>query len=271
MALLADIHGERRAQAYAGQGIFAYSFGFAAPLVSALFLLWGLGWRPAALLGGILGLGIAIWYRRTDIVEAKPWTSHERQTLPPAFWAYWTLVVASCGMEYAVLLWAPAFLERVVGFLPATAATAAAGFPLGMLLGRIALGALLQRMAPRRILLASLALSLLGFVVYWTVQNQATAAVGIFILGLGIAPLFPLSTNFAVGAAPGSTDLASVRLAISYGVSMLCAPIALGTIADEVGLSLAHLALPGLVLVAYFTFVTAEILHKRPPAPRSRP
>src|SRR5262245_18486255 len=36
MALLADIHGEQRARAYAGQGIFAYSFGLAAPLVSAL-------------------------------------------------------------------------------------------------------------------------------------------------------------------------------------------------------------------------------------------
>jgi MFS family permease len=263
MALLADIHGARRAEAYAGQGIFAYAFGFAAPLVAGLFIWRGLGWRAAVLLGAALAVGIALKFQSTVIAEPVPWTHSRRQALPPAFWAYWTLVVASCGLEYAILLWAPAFLERVVGFAPASAATAAAGFPLGMLLGRIALGILVQRARPRHLLMAALAVTLVGFLVYWGINQPVASIVGIFILGLGIAPLFPLSTNFAVGSASEAADLASVRLAVSFGVSMLLAPISLGALADEFGLGSAHLALPALIVVAYGSFFLAEALQKR--------
>ena len=87
--------------------------------------------------------------------------------------------------------------------------------------------------------------------------------VGIFILGLGIAPLYPLSTNFAVGAAPEATDLASVRLVISMAVALLLAPMILGGLADQVGLGPAHLALPALMVVAYVVFLFAEVLQKR--------
>ena len=80
--------------------------------------------------------------------------SHEKRGLPPAFWAYWALLVASCALEFCILFWAPAFLEQVVGFAPASAAMAAAGFPLGMLLGRIALARLVRRVPLRRLLIA---------------------------------------------------------------------------------------------------------------------
>jgi predicted MFS family arabinose efflux permease len=272
-ALLADIHGERRAEAYAGQSIVAYAFGLAAPLVTGFFVLRGLGWRPAVFLGAALGLGIALWFRRTAIAESAPRACQNRQGLPPAFWAYWALLVVSCALEYCILFWAPAFLERVVGFAPASAATAAAGFPLGMLLGRIALGNLVRRVAPRYLLVATLAITTVGFLAYWGINQPVASVVGVFIIGLGIAPLYPLSTTFAVGSAPEAKDLASVRLAIAFGVSLLLAPITLGALADEVGLGPAHLALPVLIVAAYVCFFIAEALQKGSaiPAPSDLP
>jgi fucose permease len=89
------------------------------------------------------------------------------------------------------------------------------------------------------------------------------AIAGVFIIGLGIAPLYPLASTFAVGAASEAKDLASVRLTVAFGLSLLLAPIALGALADEVGLGAAHLALPGLVIVAYASFFIAEALQKR--------
>lgn len=262
-ALLADIHGERRAEAYAGQSIVAYTGGLAAPLITGLFVWCALGWRSAVVVGAVFAIAIALRFRRTVIVEPAAHGNQRGGRLPPAFWGYWLLGVASCALEFCILFWAPAFLERVVGLAAAAAATAAAGFPLGMLLGRIALGKLVRKVAPRRLLIATLAIVLVGFLVYWGIGHPVAATTGVFIIGFGIAPLYPLSSTFAVGAAPHAKDLASVRLTIAFGVSLLLAPIALGALADEVGLGAAHLTLPGLVIVAYASFFIAEALQRR--------
>jgi fucose permease len=190
--------------------------------------------------------------------------------LPPAYWAYWVLLIASCGLEFCNLFWAPAYLERVVGFAPAIAAAAAAGFPLGMLLGRIALRFLVRRAALRRLLIIALTLVFIGFVIYWGLSaeiagplGRAAAILGVFLIGLGVAPLYPLTTYFAVGAAPLNRDRASMRLAIAIGLALLLAPIALGALADEVGLAHAHLALPAIIAVAFASFFSGQMLEKR--------
>ena len=238
-ALLADLHGPRRAEAYAGQAICAYVFGLAAPLIAGVCIWGGLGWRAAVLLGAAAGIAIALGFRRTPIIEAPSDAQASHQTsdlmiarhsdvenvrqahgprgpatpLPAAYWAYWVLMVAGCGLEFSILFWAPAYLERVVGFAPATAAAAAAGFPLGMLLGRIAVRFLVRRVALRLLLIGALACVFIGFVIYWGVSWEPAAIAGVFLIGLGVAPLYPLTTDFAVGAAPLNRDRASMRLA----------------------------------------------------------
>jgi MFS transporter, DHA1 family, inner membrane transport protein len=263
-ALLADVHSERRAEAYAGLSIVAYVFGFAAPLLTGLFISWGFGWRAAVLVGAAIGIGIALAFRRTAIAEPAPHAVHAASRgLSAAFWAYWALLVASCALEYCILFFAPAFLQRVIGLSAASAATGAAAFPLGMLLGRITLGYLVRRVPQTWLLTAALAITMAGFVAYWGISQPAVSIAGLFVIGLGIAPLYPLVTNFAVGAAGHAKDIATVRLAVAFGISLLVAPIALGYLSDSVGLSPAHLALPGLVAVAYACFFIASMLQAR--------
>lgn len=264
-ALQSDIHGERRAEAFAGQGIVAYAFGFAAPLVTGLSIWLGLGWRPAVLLGAGLNLVIVAAFWRVAIVEPATRPTHERQQLPIAFWAYWALAFASTSLEFCVVFWATSFFAQVIRYDAAMAATAAAGFPLGMLVGRIALGALVRRVPPRRLYAGALAVAALGFCLYWGTNHSIASIVGVFVIGLGIAPLYPLSSSFAVGAAPGASDLASVRLAISFGLSLLLAPFALGALADALGISLAHLALPVIIVLAATCLSIATQLERRTP------
>lgn len=295
-ALLADLHGARRAEAYAGQAITAYVFGLAAPLLSGLAIWSGLGWRAAVLFGAVVGIGIALWFRKLPIMEhaqvaetpedTKPRAARggkefpiarQARGLPPAFWAYWALLFIGCGLEFCILFWAPAFLERVIGFAPALAATAAAGFPLGVLAARIALRLLVGRVALARLMIAALAAVFLGFLVYWGLGGElglAPAAVlGIFVLGLGIGPLYPLTTDFAIGAVapeiPGARDRAAMRMAIAFGLSLLLAPIALGALADEIGLGPAHLALPVLIAAGFGCFFAGRALERRALAPVS--
>jgi MFS family permease len=132
-----------------------------------------------------------------------------------------------------------------------------------MLLGRIALRTLVRRVALRRLLIAALACVFAGFLIYWGVSWPPAVIAGVFLIGLGVAPLYPLSTDFAIGAAPLNRDVASMRLAIAFGLSLLLTPIALGALADEVGLGPAHLALPALILAAYASFFIGEALQKR--------
>jgi MFS family permease len=268
-AVLADLHGARRAEAYAGQAIVAYVFGLAAPLIAGAAIWAELGWRTAVLIGVAIGIAIGLGFRRMHLPEPVPHGApanapHETRAggLPPAYWAYWALLIASCALEFCLLFWAPSYLERIVGFAPASAATAAAGFPLGMLLGRIALRVLVARVALRRLLIGALALVFVGFLIYWGIDWPPAAIAGVFIIGLGVAPLYPLASDFAIGAAPKAPDLASMRLAIAFGLALLLAPIALGALADEVGLGPAHLALPALIVLAYLSFFIGEALQK---------
>jgi MFS family permease len=268
-AVLADLHGERRAQAYAGQAIVAYAFGLAAPLLAGAAIWAELGWRAAVLAGVAAGIAIGVGFRRMKLPEVVPPPANAPRKsggLPPAYWAYWALLIASCALEFCLLFWAPSYLERIVGYSAAGAAIGSAGFPLGMLIGRIALRWLVARVALRRLLIAALALAFAGFLIYWgapDVLGPPAAIAGVIVIGLGIAPLYPLVTDFAIGAAPQARDLAAMRLAIAFGLALLLAPIALGALADEAGLGPAHLALPALIIVAYASFFIGQALQRR--------
>jgi MFS family permease len=87
--------------------------------------------------------------------------------------------------------------------------------------------------------------------------------VGLFVLGLGIAPLYPLSIGFAIEAASPQAAAASARFMLAVGLSILSMPALLGGLADEVGLRPAHLMVPGLVTVALVCLGIAQLLQRR--------
>jgi fucose permease len=185
-----------------------------------------------------------------------------RGNLPPPYWAYWCLLVASIALEFCVLLWAPAFLERVSGFAPASAAVVAGGFSLGMLIGRLATGWLVRTISPHQVFLIALLIALLGFGLYWGIDLPLAAVAGIVVLGLGIAPLYPLTLGFAIGAAGKASDAASARVMIGVGLAILVAPAVLGGLADLAGLRMAHLTLPAIMAAALACLLAARALER---------
>ena len=266
-AVMADLHGEQRRQAFAEQAIFAYTFAIVGPLSTGFFVSQGLGWRPAVLIGVILGFSLIFLFRNIAIPERPPASAATTRRLPAPFWAYWCLLAFSCALEFSVLLWAPAFLERVIGLSSAVAATAAAGFFVGVLVGRIALRVLVQKLEPRTILFSGFAVGALGFLLYWGVGQPWAAITGIFMLGLCVAPQYPLTMALGIGAAKGASDAASARFALAFGLAVLIAPAALGAFADVVGLRLAHLTLPALMAAALASFIIAGVLSRRATGP----
>jgi MFS family permease len=263
-AVLSDLHGDARRHAFAEQAIMAYTFAIFGPLVTGLSVSLGFGWRPAVLLGALMGYGLVIVFRNITIPERQPEHVVQHGPLPPAFWAYCTLLGLSCAFEFSVLLWSPSFLERVVGLSAAHAATAAAGFFVGVLSGRILLRTMLTGFRPGGILFAAYATGLAGFLLYWGVATPWAAIPGVVMLGLCVAPQYPLTMALALGSAAGNNDAAAQRLTLAFGLAVLLAPAALGALADVVGLRLAHLTLPVLIGAAAAAFLTGQALSRRP-------
>ena len=145
-----------------------------------------------------------------------------------AYWACWALMGTVVALEFCILIWAPEFLERVAGLSRATAAASAAAFAPAVLVGRIATGQLVRRVAAPHIFMAALAITLLGLVVYWGTGQPLAVVAGLFVIGFGVAPLYPLALGFALGAAGTRGDTASARILLAQGVVILLVPALLG-------------------------------------------
>lgn len=261
-AMLADIHGRHRDRAIAEMGAACYAFAVLAPLAMGGSLALGLGWRGAVLAGVALGLLILLVGRSARIPESA-FHADRRGRLSSAYWAYWVLLALVVAIEFSVLLWAPAYMELVIGLSPATAASSAALFALAMLIGRSAGSAVVGRIKAQRLYAAALLVTLAGFGLYWTDAGPALALAGLFVLGLGVALLYPLTLGLALEAAGPNGVAASARFMLAVGVAILTAPFLLGALADRVGLAAAHLVIPALALMALGGLAVAGILERR--------
>lgn len=264
-AVLGETHGEgERDVAYAEATAICYAFGILGPLTTGLFVAQSLGWRGVVLLGAAIGVAILARFRRTALLD-PPEATASRAGLPAAYWAYWALIAAVVAIEFCVLIWAPEFLERVAGLPRAWAAGSAAAFSAAMLIGRLGASRIVRLAAPRRLFLAALLVTVLGFLVYWGIGQPLMVIVGLFVLGLGVAPLYPLALGFAIDAAGAHAGTASARVMLAVGLAILLTPSLLGGLADEVGLRLAHLVVPGLAVAAVVCLAAARALQRRMP------
>ena len=106
-----------------------------------------------------------------------------------------------------------------------------------------------------------------GFVLYWGTRDPYFVVPGLFVIGLGVALLYPLALGLAVSAAGAHGDAASARVMIAVGLAILIMPAALGSLADEVGLHNALLMLPVLIVAAFICFAVAQVLQRKAAIP----
>jgi predicted MFS family arabinose efflux permease len=265
-ATLAEVHGPAgRDVVLAECAAVSYAFAMLAPLAMGLCVALALGWRAAVLLGAGVALLLPLAFRAASPPETPGHRGgRARGVLPAAYWAYWCLLVAAVSIEFCVLLWAPTFLERVAGLTPAAAATAAVAFSLAMLLGRTAGSGLVRVVAAPRLCLVALLGVLPAFLLYWAADRPLLTVAGLFLLGLGAAPLYPLTLGLAIGAAGAlRAEVASARFMLAVGLAILSTPALLGTLADRVGLRAAHLILPLLVAAALGCLGAARAFERR--------
>jgi MFS family permease len=249
--LLADLHRGAREQAFTECGAVTYACAITANLATGVFAALAVGWRGALLFGAACGLALIFTFPGNAVPEASRPAVRASERLPPASWAY--LVMLGFGVA----------LEMTVGLPRTTAVTAAAAFPAAMLVGRTAGAVLVQRVRPEILHPSALCLIAPGFLAFWGGFSPLISVFGLFLAGLAIALLYPLSLSFAVGAAGAAGNSASARSGFAAGAAVLTVPVALGALADRVGLSLAYLAAPILASIVLLCFAAARLMEQQ--------
>lgn len=255
-AVLSDRHGAHRDRALTEANVGAGACAVLAPLVLGLIQATPAGWRAGMALPALVLAGLFLRYRHQPLPTAPVATNGaSRRRLPFAAWLLAVLVAVGIAVEFCVVYFGTELLTDS-GLATARAATAMSVFYLGILGGRVG-GAVLTRRAGRtaRLLWVSMAVMSAGSLLFWLSDVPVPAIVGLFLFGLGVANLYPLSLALTLAAAPGHGDAANARTQLLGGVLVVAAPYLLGTLADHIGLRAAFTIEPVLIVASALLLV----------------
>lgn len=266
-ATLSDRHGAQRAIALTESNVAASLAAGLAPLLIGNLERAGIGWRGALILG-VLGWGALAW--RGHAVPIPPHTPRPLVTgraarLPAAFWAYWLVVFLCVAIEWSVIFWGADFLETSVGLRKVDASTLMSVFFAAHLLGRAAGSRLARRVPVGALLLTAALIAVAGFLPFWLASATPLNIAGLFVAGLGIANLFPLTLSAASNIVTREqADVASSRVTLASGLAILIAPQILGALADALTLKSAYGVVAAFLIVATGAILAANRRARRP-------
>ncbi|MFI6151505.1 MFS transporter [Kitasatospora sp. NPDC051170] len=280
LAALAEHHGELRERALLEANAGASATALLAPLVIGALQAFGAAWNWSLLLPA---LAVAALYALLRTEPLRPGvgpgvgTGPQRQQaqedgggrLPGAFWILGTLCAVVVATEFCVVFYGSPLLSDITDLTDHQAATLMALFYGGTLLGRLAGSRLTGTRWPTpRLVLATLAVTGAGVLALWTAATTWMALAGLFVSGLGIANLFPLTLALAVGAAPGRTGRATANVQLLVGAAIMLAPLLLGSLSDRLGIRSAFSVAGALVLLAVLLLsLSGRDATGRAPAP----
>ncbi len=226
-----------------------------APLLISQAENIALGWRVALVIGAGAWVLLLLTGRSVPITPepARPAeTTNAKQRLPRLFWVVWGIVFLSVAVEWSIAFWAPVFLETVVDVDRVTAAGALTFFYMAAIFGRLVGSRLTRHLRPDVLLVGAGAVVVAAFPVFWLARAPWLALASLFVLGLGIANLFPLSLSAATTIGANMANTASARVSLAAGLAILIVPQVLGSLADQIGIQSAFL-LAGLMGVGVLT------------------
>jgi fucose permease len=216
------------------------------PLLTAVILARTSSWRLAyAAIGLVLGL-MTLAFAGT----AERWTVDTRPARSvspgptavevlrrPAVWMSLLLFFVYAGLEVGAGQWSYTWLVEGRRVPAGTGAAWLAVYWGSLTAGRIALGALADRVRARIILRMSLAAVPVGVLVLWMGVGPAAGATGLMLIGFALAPIFPL----LIAATPDRVGAAHVTQAVGFQVAAFYVgsavlPGAAGLLAHRFGL-----------------------------------
>jgi MFS family permease len=259
-AVLSDIHGDLRAIALTESNVAATGTAIMAPLLIGGVAAAGWGWQFGLLV--TVPWALALWWVFRDVrfPEAVPVPQGDAGggRLPGTFWLLWVVLFLVSAAEWCVAYWSADFLASVVGLGHAAAATATTLFFVAMTSGRLIGSRLARHFRAVSLLLTAIGVALSGFFLFWLAAHPLLNLVGLFIAGLGIANLYPLTVATATGVVPHRIDQATARLAVATGTALLVGPFAVGALSDAAGMRWGFGIVVPVLILAFGGVLTAR-------------
>ncbi len=169
------------------------------------------------------------------------------------------------GMEITVGGWTATYFQEELGLAGQRALVFLSLYWLGMMLVRLALGRILRRASPVRVLLLCIGVALVGAFLLIGTAVVTAAGAGVFLLGCGFAATFPVVLGFVGDRYEKLSGTAfSVVIVMALAGGMLL-PYATGALGAVYGLRGSFLIIPtALVLLAALLLVVTRRLSTRP-------
>ena len=199
---------------------------------------WSGGYRIVGILQviltAVLFLTLGLWKdRRAETENAQPVPLKEVFAIPGAkeilvtFFCY-------CGLEQTACLWASSYLTLSRGVERSTAAFFASLFFLGMTIGRGVNGFLTVKFDDKTLI--RMGAAVIGLGIGAMLLPGRLALVGLLLVGLGCAPVYPciIHSTPANFGPQRSQALIGVQMASAYVGTLLMPPL-FGLIADGIG------------------------------------
>lgn len=257
---LAEQHEAHRAIPLTEANVVASVLSAAAPLLVGWLAATTWGWRSAlVLMAAAPVLLYAALGRARPLAAASPTDAQPAASppLPGRYGVYWLALMLGVSVEFCLIFWSADYMETVMGLAKAAAAQSVSLFLAAMIVGRLSVSRLVQRITPTTMVLLSVLTASVGFLLYWQGQTAVVGLAGLVVTGLGVAGLYPLLLSLALAAAAGNTVQASARATLASGTAILTLPLVLGRLADAVGIHTAYgvviLLLIALLAIALFT------------------
>lgn len=238
----------------------------ASPALMALFLSKG-NWRGGyftvalALIGiaGVLAVSLPLWKRCNGVGSAAaaqpgmPLSRRELLRRPGAFYSCLAFF-AYCAAETSTGLWASTYFVTVRGVAAETAAAWASTFFLGITAGRLLSGFAALKYSDRTLIRTGQAAILAGLLFLLPPLASIPPVVGLFLMGLGCAPVFPcmLDETPKLFGAEFSQGIMGLQFACAYCGSSLMSPL-FGLISRFTGMRTLPVYLLALVLLQVFS------------------
>jgi FHS family glucose/mannose:H+ symporter-like MFS transporter len=268
-ALVSDISGEDRGPRLNLLGVF---FGVGAMGVPfALALLTGRFSQAAlvAAVGALVVVPLAVIamtiFPPPKQAQGFPIADAGRLLRDPLMLLMGVMLFLESGIEITVGGWTSTFVTEELAVRERSALILLSLYWTGMTLARLAIGTVLSGVAPFRILYSCLTIALAGAAMLLLTHSVAIAALGVFLLGVGFAAMFPTVLGFIgarYAALSGTAFSAAIAMALTGGMLL---PYTAGVLGEQYGMRGSFLIVPtALVILAVLLGILSRALRGTP-------
>jgi fucose permease len=252
-ALVSDISGEERGPRLNLLGVF---FGIGAAGVPFVIGMLTSRFGNALLIAGIGALVLVpliviatITFPPPKQAQGFPIADAGRLIRDPVMLLMGLMLFLESGLELTVGGWTSTFVSEELAVGERTALVVLSLYWAGMMLARLAIGTVLSRVSPFRILYTCLTIALVGALLLLTTRSVPLAAAGVFALGAGFAAMFPtvlgfVGTRFAMLS--GTAFSAAITMALIGGMTL---PYLAGVFGERFGMRGSFLIVPAALIV----------------------